>query len=162
MKVERLMSRTLKTCHPDHDLACAAQILWEDDVGCVPIVDSDGRAVAMLTDRDIAMSAYTTGRALREISVSQAMSRDLYACSPSDPIATAEEIMRARQVRRVPVVDASGKLVGLLSMNDITREAFREREMKKPDVSPTEVVGALASIGAKRPAEQLEATRITA
>lgn len=155
MKVERLMSRQLKTCHPDHDLACAAQILWEDDVGCVPIVDSDGRAVAMLTDRDIAMSAYTQGRPLREISVSQAMSQDLYSCSPSDSLANAEEIMHARQVRRLPVIDAGGKLVGLLSMNDLTREAFREREMKKPDVTSSEVLGALATIGARRPSEPI-------
>lgn len=151
MKVERLMSRNPKSCRPDHDLACAAQILWEDDVGCVPIVDSEGRAVAMLTDRDVAMAAYTQGLPLREIRVSQAMSQDLHTCSPTDSVAVAEETMRARQVRRLPVVASDGKLVGVLSMNDIAREAFREREMKKPDLDTREVLGAFASIGAKRP-----------
>ena len=80
----------------------------------------------MLTDRDICMAAYTQGRPLGEMQVSSAMSRQLFSCRPEDSLAKAEEIMRTNRIRRLPVIDADRHLVGILSLDDIAREATRE------------------------------------
>jgi CBS domain-containing protein len=95
--------------------------MWELDVGCVPVVDEEGRPVAMLTDRDVCMAAYTTGKRLSQLKVQSAMSRGFFSCKADDGLAEAESTMRDWQVRRLPVVDASDRLVGVLSITDIVR-----------------------------------------
>jgi CBS domain-containing protein len=124
----------------------AAQIMWEADVGCVPVVDAENRVVGMITDRDIAMAAYTQGRALEAISVESAMATQVYTCSPGDDVSSAEERMQKFQVRRLPVVDSAAKLVGIVSMNDIAREAAQEKGARKPQVRLDEVALTLAQI----------------
>jgi CBS domain-containing protein len=99
----------------------AAQIMWEKDCGCLPVIDDVHRVRAVITDRDICMAALTQGVALAETSVSSAMSRSLTVCSPDDSLATVEDLMRAQQIRRVPVVDANGVLIGMISLADIAR-----------------------------------------
>jgi CBS-domain-containing membrane protein len=101
--------------------------MWENDCGCVPVVDAAGRVVGMLTDRDVCMAAYTQGRPLAEIPVSSAMSRSVVACGPDDTIATAEQRMRQHRVRRLAVVDDEGRIAGILSLSDIARRAHQER-----------------------------------
>jgi len=118
MLVQDLMSKDVVTCGPNDALNVAAQRMWERNCGAIPIVD-EGRTLAMITDRDVCMAAYTQGRPLSEISVASAMSRRVVTCSPFDAIGVAEEIMRTEQIRRLPVVDRNGALVGLLSLGDI-------------------------------------------
>jgi CBS domain-containing protein len=147
MKVERLMSQPVKTCRTTETLNRAAQLMWENDCGCIPVVDEDGRAVGMVTDRDVCMSAYTQGGRLDALRVASAMARDLRSCHATDTIVEAESIMRAAQVRRLPVVDAAGRPIGLLSLNDIAREVARERGTKrKAAVGNEELAVTLAAI----------------
>jgi len=147
MDVAQLMVREVQTCRPEDMLNTAARIMWEYDCGCVPVVDAGTRIVGMLTDRDICMAAYTQGRALDGISVAQVMSKDVHTCKAEDPIAFAEGIMRAHKVRRLPVADADGHLLGILSLNDIARQAARERTRKtKKAVSAAEVADILGAI----------------
>lgn len=119
MKVSELMSRPVETCSMQDSLNAAAQRMWEHNCGCVPVVDSDGKALGMLTDRDVCMAAYTQGKPLGAIPVSTAMSKSIHTCAPTDTVAAAEKLMAARQVRRLPVVDKDGRVVGLLSLHDI-------------------------------------------
>lgn len=119
MNVRKLMTSPATTCHAGDPMSRAAQIMWESDCGAVPVVDSDGRPVAMITDRDICIAAYTQGRALRDIPVSVAMSKTIVTCSLDEPVATAEALMRGQQIRRLPVVDREGRIAGILSLNDI-------------------------------------------
>lgn len=93
--------------------------MWEADVGCLPVVDETHRVIAMVTDRDICMAAYTTGRPLSELLVSLAMSKNLITCSPDDRIRDVERLMREAQIRRIPVVDMAGALVGIITLGDI-------------------------------------------
>jgi len=150
MKIEQLMTRPVQSCQPQDTINCAAQIMWEADVGCVPVVDTDNRVVGMITDRDIAMAAYTQGRTLEAISVESVMAKQVHTCSPSEDISKAEERMQQFQVRRLPVVDASAKLVGLVSMNDIALQAAQEKSARKPDVRLDEVALTLAQISQHR------------
>jgi CBS domain-containing protein len=79
-----------------------------------------------VTDRDICMAAYFQGMPLSGIQVSTAMSRQLIVCSSDDDLSAAERIMREKKVRRLPVLNKQGRLVGLLSISDIARRADEE------------------------------------
>ncbi len=158
MVISELMTRHVETCGPDDPLDRAARIMWDYDCGCVPVVDVERRVVGMLTDRDICISVHTQGKAATDIRVDEAMAQEVYSCLPDDTIAEAVEIMRSRRVRRLPVVDLGGRLVGLISLNDIAREAVRERTRKNPDVTPEEVGTTLAAICQPRLAKHIPAT----
>jgi CBS domain-containing protein len=156
MDVGQLMVREVETCRPLDTLNTAAKIMWEHDCGCVPVVDDDARVVGILTDRDICMAAYTQGRPLDGIPVASVMTKDVHTCKGDDPIAFAEGIMRAHKVRRLPVTDADGHLLGILSLNDIARQAVRERTRKtKKAVSAAEVADILGAICEPRSAASI-------
>jgi CBS domain-containing protein len=153
MKVEQLMSREPKTCTPAESLNRAAQLMWENDFGCVPVVEKDSKVVAMLTDRDICIAAYTQGATLHAMQVSSAMSREVFVCRLDDDLAAAQKLMGDRRVRRLPVLAANGKLVGIISLNDIARAAQRDGSAK-PAVADT-----VAAICAPRLKTQLRTKR---
>ena len=127
MKIRELMTTTVRTCGPNDNLNTAANLMWNDDCGCVPVVDDGAHVVGMVTDRDIAMAAYTQGAPIAAIPVTTAMAKSVLTCHGDDDIEVAETLMRDNQIRRVPVVDAQGHLEGLLSLNDIARIANEPR-----------------------------------
>jgi CBS domain-containing protein len=152
MKVQDLMTTEVGSCRAFDGADRAAQIMWERDCGAVPVLDQEGSVVAMLTDRDLCMAAMTQGRALSEIRVSSAMSKSLWACRPDDDLSQAEALMRMRKVRRLPVVDAEGRLLGILSLSDLARASMAPGRGKaqKKSVAPSEVgatLGAISSAG---------------
>jgi len=126
--------------------------MWERDCGGVPVVarSSEGRVVAMITDRDVCMAAYTTGRPLAALRVCDAMSRELHTCKPGDPAADAEATMRDNQVRRLPVVDDAGNLAGILSIADLARAAESQRGKRQPQIGEKEVTRLIEAISAPR------------
>jgi CBS domain-containing protein len=146
--VHDIMRVRVFTCSLDDTLHRAAQIMWEKDCGCLPVIDSSRHVHAVITDRDICMAALTQGVALAATQVSSAMSRSLAVCSPDDSVGAAEELMRDRQIRRVPVVDASGMLVGMISLGDIARY-LRPRAVQAP-ASAAQLVDTLAAISEPR------------
>jgi CBS domain-containing protein len=121
MNVDELMTREVHTCSATDSLDTAARLMWEHDCGCAPVLDADGRLTGIITDRDIAMAAFHQGRTLSQIAVSGAMSKLVHACQPDDAIEDAEGIMRMQRIRRLPVIDEHGRLVGILSLNDVAR-----------------------------------------
>jgi CBS domain-containing protein len=125
MTVAARMSRAVRTVRPEDTLDRAASILWEEDCGCVPVVDGLDRVRGMLTDRDVTMAALTTGRSLDHLKVESSMARELHTAEPTEPLVGALARMAETQVRRLPVVDDEGHLVGLLSMADAA-QAFGE------------------------------------
>jgi CBS domain-containing protein len=130
VKVEEIMAREARGCAPNDMLNRAAQIMWENNFGCVPVIAGESKVVGMLTDRDICMAAYTQGATLNSIQVSSAMSREVFSCRPSDDLVAAQQVMRDHQVRRLPVTDADGKLVGIVSLSDIARAMARTTDDK--------------------------------
>ncbi len=130
MNVEQLMTLNVESCHPGDSLTVAAHIMWDHDCGCVPVVEDDedgtARLVGMVTDRDVCMAAYQQDRTLSEIDVGSAMATKPLRCRSTDSVASALTTMERNRVHRLPVVDRGGRLVGLLSMTDVAREAARE------------------------------------
>lgn len=152
MKVADVMTKNVRSCAPSCTLNEAAREMWENDCGVVPVVDTARTVVGMITDRDICMAAYTRGRPLNEIPVEQVMARKLLACRPESSLTEAEETMRTAQVRRLPVTDERGALVGLITLNDIARAATTPngRTAKSPDIKADVVLRTLAGIGERR------------
>ncbi len=149
MTVEQLMTRAVKVCTEADTLNRAAQLMWENDCGCIPVIsaNSDGRLVGVVTDRDIAMAAYTQGKQLWAIPVGMVMAHNVFACHVNEGISQAEALMRDKRIRRLPVLDQNDRLVGILSINDVAREAQREAALgKRAEVTAQGVSETLASI----------------
>jgi CBS domain-containing protein len=122
MKVRELQTSDVRAVNPDTNLAAAAQIMWECDCGCVPVIDHDHNLVGMITDRDIAIAATTRSAAPADIPVRHVMSTGhLYSCRPDDDVRIALATMGEHRVRRLPVTDRENHLVGILSLNDLVR-----------------------------------------
>ena len=115
-----LMTPAPATCGPGDSLGQALATMWSRDVGCLPVVDADGRVLGMVTDRDAAVAACTRGQRMDDINVQSVMSTKVVACAPTDPQDSVLALMRAHQVRRVPVVE-EGRLVGIVTVNDLAR-----------------------------------------
>lgn len=128
--VRDAMSPAVRTCRLEDNLATAAAAMWEQDCGCLPVVAEDGRLVGTVTDRDICMAAYTQGVSLQVLPVSLPMAREPATCRPTDTLEDAAAVMSARQVRRLPVVEDGGRLVGILSLADLARHAARRRRAR--------------------------------
>jgi CBS domain-containing protein len=119
--VSSLMTRNVATCTPDTSLADAARRMWQRNVGCLAVVDKRGRVVGMVTDRDACISACLEGRSLDQIPAGNAMSRSVFACSRTTSLDEARSIMKDGGVRRLPVLDDDGHLVGIVTLGDIAR-----------------------------------------
>ena len=129
MHVEKLMTHPAITCRSSDDLATVAGLMWNHDCGAIVIVDNDGGHLAgMVTDRDICMAAYTQGRSLDAIPVTTAMASPVATCRPQDSVSMAEQLMRKQQIRRVVVVDGAGHPLGVLSLNDLARDAVARKK----------------------------------
>jgi CBS domain-containing protein len=111
------------TCRPTDTLHEAARLMWDRDVGCLPVVDDERRLLGILTDRDIAMSAFARDQRLGEIPATVAMADQVYSCSAEDPLELAAHMMRERGVRRLPVLDEAGRVIGILSLDDLAAAA---------------------------------------
>jgi CBS domain-containing protein len=118
-----LMTRPVHHCRTNDALDRVAGVMWNHGCGSVPVVGDGGRTIGMVTDRDICMAAYTRGQPLREIPVTVAASRTAHSVRPDTPIGVVQAVMRMHRVRRLPVLDIGGNLVGFLSLSDIVRHA---------------------------------------
>ena len=118
--VASIMTRNVHTCSSDDSLNQAARVMWEADCGAVPVVDSDNKVLGIITDRDVCMAAYTRGQPIWACAVGSVMSAPCYRCAPDDPIERVAELMREYRIRRVPVTDADGRLLGMVTLADLS------------------------------------------
>lgn len=152
MRVADVMTRNVACVRASDTCAAAVRIMWDRDCGAVPVLDDEGaRVVGMVTDRDICIACWSHDRPPQGILVSEAMTRDVHSCSPNDSIAKAEDVMRTRQVRRVPVLEAGERLVGLISLADIVRSAHTPGHPTDKGIEPEQLTETLATICEPRP-----------
>ena len=145
MTVKDIMSKDVGVCAPAADLAAAARVMSERDCGFLPVVDAHGQVVGVVTDRDICKTAAGSARALGHIAVSEAMSRPVVACFADENPKAVLATMGKHQVRRLPVLDKTGHLQGVVSIDDAVLASGRRG-------APTgdEVVSALKGICTRR------------
>jgi CBS domain-containing protein len=146
MKVQDVMNSQVQSCQPATNLAAAAAVMWDHDCGALPVVDDAGQVLGMITDRDIAIAAATRGRPAGEISVREVISGTVYSCVPDEDIHTALKTMRQAKVRRLPVVNAAGRLQGILCMNDIALRAEEAHGRQVPELSYDDAVSTLKAV----------------
>ena len=135
MQVQQLMTPAPRTSGPDANLCEAVQMMWEGNFGVLPITDDAGVVRGIVTDRDIAIALGTRNRLPSELHASDVMSANVVTCQREDEIANALKSMKERRVRRLPVVDAEGRLCGLLSLDDVILSG--DRSVPATDVLET-------------------------
>jgi len=123
MTVREVTTRDVQSCSPDTDLATAAKIMWDSDCGVVPIVNEDRKVLGMLTDRDICIATATRAARPSDLRAGDVMSEAIATCRVDDDMNAALKTMKERRVRRLPVLDAEGRLAGILSLNDLVLRA---------------------------------------
>jgi CBS domain-containing protein len=128
MKISELMTKNPCTVSPDAAVSEAARLMKEEDVGIVPVVEriggaeTRGRLVGVVTDRDIAVRNVAEGRT-SDTPVRDVMSGGVRTASPDDSVESVMALMGREQVRRIPIVDERGSLVGVVSQADLARKA---------------------------------------
>ena len=118
MNVNEVMTRNLRTCAPGTSVAEAAALMLEADCGILPVVEN-GQLFGVVTDRDLFIALATRNVRASEITAGDVAQRAVQTCRAEDDVDRALEIMKQNQLRRLPVRDFGGRLVGIVSMNDI-------------------------------------------
>jgi CBS domain-containing protein len=133
MKIQEIMTKDPSCVTPDATVREAAQVMKREDVGIVPVVDgqTEKRLIGLVTDRDIAIRCIADGKdgtcRVRDVMSSD----DLATCSENDDVENVMSAMRTEKVRRIPIVDERGALVGIVSQADVltkTRDTSRAGE----------------------------------
>jgi CBS domain-containing protein len=124
MKAQDIMAKNPKTVTPETSVREAAQLMRTEDVGMLPVVRAGSRnVVGIVTDRDIAIRHVAEGHGSPDCPVSEAMSSNPKTCRTSDSVDEVMKVMGREQVRRIPIVDERGELVGVVAQADIARDA---------------------------------------
>jgi len=146
MKVKEVMTGAPYACRRDTNLGEATRLMWMGNCGFLPVLDKDGRVCGVITDRDICIALGTRNKLAGDVSVGEVATGKVYSCSPDEEIHVALLTMSHGRVRRLPVIDADGRPVGVLSMDDILANAKPTSSGQVADVSAEEVVRALRAI----------------
>ena len=117
MEVKRLMTRDVRTISPDVTIEQAAKVMADLDAGVVPVGEKD-RLVGMVTDRDIAVRGIAEGKG-PDAKVREVMTAEVNYCFDDQEVDEVTQNMSELQIRRLPVVNRSERLVGILSIGDI-------------------------------------------
>jgi CBS domain-containing protein len=120
--VREAMTSKLCSIDTDKTVAYAAKMMRDEDVGIAPIIEGD-RLVGVLTDRDIAVRVVAEGGDSEQTKVTDVMSRDLVTLDPDQDLDEALRLMARHQVRRLPVVEEDGRLVGVVAQADVAEHA---------------------------------------
>ena len=117
------MTRDVFTVSPDDRIVEAAGLMRLHDVGVLPVIDQEKRVVGMLTDRDIVLRGVADGVDAHVMKVSEAMSNGSISVAEEQSVDEAASLMQQYQIRRLPVLDAVGAVVGIISLGDVAVDA---------------------------------------
>ncbi|HEY0970318.1 MAG TPA: CBS domain-containing protein [Gemmatimonadales bacterium] len=133
MKAREIMTKNPRTVTPDTRLQEAARLMQSENVGLIPVVEGkdSGNLVGVVTDRDIAVRVVAEGRDPSSVSVRDVMSSNVRTCREDANVDDVMEVMGSEQVRRVPIVDERGGLVGIVAQADVVRQAKSDRKAER-------------------------------
>lgn len=134
MRARDIMTRDPECCRADQTARDAARVMRDRDCGCVPIVDDAGSVIGIVTDRDLAVRAIATGKD-STTKLSDLLTPAATCCGPDDDLRDVEQKMAELQIRRVPIVDASGRCVGIISQADIARASATDSPVTEQEVA---------------------------
>lgn len=123
IRVHEIMTRRVTNVHPATSVERAARLMEECDCGALPVIGDNGVLVGMITDRDIAIRIVARGRDARNAIVADCMTERVFACFANESVTECMRQMAHQQVRRMPIVDDRGRLVGIIAQGDLARHA---------------------------------------
>jgi CBS domain-containing protein len=128
-KCADVMTREPACCHLTDSIVRVAQVMKTEDVGAVPIVESasNRKLVGMITDRDIVVKVVSRGGSVDNATVADTMTTELVTCAEDEDVARAVSRMAERQIRRIPVIDRSGNLRGIIAQADIATRVHHDK-----------------------------------
>jgi CBS domain-containing protein len=150
MNVSELMTPHVTSVAPNATMDQAVKLMAEHDIGCLPITDADQCVVGIVTDRDIALAAASRDSPMSALPVTDAMTTEVVAVTPSTPVERAEQLLRDRQLHRLPVIDDDRRAVGMISLNDLARAAAGQRGFGNDEPSSRDVGEIVAAIAERR------------
>jgi CBS domain-containing protein len=120
-KCSEVMTKDPVCCRPGDTVERAAQLMEQENVGPIPVIDGGQtkKLVGIVTDRDLALKVVAKGRDPKGTKVEEVMTSDPVTCRPEDGLQRAVSAMEEHQVRRIPVVDEGGRIVGIIAQGDI-------------------------------------------
>lgn len=128
MKVADIMTRHVEFIEPDATVQETVVLMGELDVSALPLgTPTDIKGV--VTDRDVLYRAVAEGKDPRRTRVSEIATRLVFTCRPDDPLTTAMDLMASHNIRRLPVVEDGGGVIGWLSLSDVSRLLLVESEV---------------------------------
>lgn len=122
MKVKQAMHKQAEWCDPSTPISELAKIMKSKDIGAIPIGEND-KLVGMVTDRDIAIRGVANGRDTTKLMARDVMSGKIIYCTEDEDIEDAVRLMEEKKVRRLPVINAKKRMVGMLSLGDVSHAA---------------------------------------
>ena len=128
-----VMTKDPTCCMASDTIDKAAQIMKNEDVGSVPVVESASskKLLGILTDRDIVMQVVAGKKDCANVKVEEVMTRNPVTCKPEDDVQNAMDRMSQHQVRRIPVVDGGGKIVGIIAQADLATRMDHPEKTEK-------------------------------
>jgi CBS domain-containing protein len=126
-RCREIMTRNVKTATREMSLQAVAALMRDGDMGSMPIVE-DGKLVGIVTDRDIVVRAVADGRDV-STKIGDVMTSEIFSVKEDDFVFEAIRLMGDKQVRRVPIINEAGELVGIIAMADVALETEDEREI---------------------------------
>ncbi len=130
VKIQDVMTRDPRSVSPQTTAREAAQLMKAEDVGIVPVVEGS-QLVGVVTDRDLAVRIVAEGRDASTTVRDVMSSNRIATCRPDEDLDRAMETMAKEQVRRIPIVDERGALVGIVAQADVVRKAHDDRKAEE-------------------------------
>jgi CBS domain-containing protein len=125
MKVKNAMHKNAEWVSPETPIAQIAKKMKDLDIGSLPVGEND-RLIGMVTDRDIACRGVANGKDVSKLTARDVMSKGIVYCTDTEDLDDAVRLMETKKIRRLPVINEQKRMVGILSLGDVSHAASRE------------------------------------
>lgn len=125
MKVEKMMHKGVEWVSPNTSIAALAKKMQQFDIGAIPVGEND-RLIGMVTDRDIVIRGVANGKDPSKLTARDVMTKGVTYCRDNEEVDEAVRIMESERIRRLPVIDANKRMVGMISLGDMSHAASKK------------------------------------
>lgn len=134
MKVKECMCNDVCCVKPDTKVSEVAKLMGQNHIGCIPVCDNNNCICGIVTDRDLILRAIACEKDVKNCPISDVMTTNVCTCEQDDDMTNAENKMAQNQIRRLPVCDSNNKVVGILTLGNLTQH---DEELGKGQVCTT-------------------------
>lgn len=125
MKVKEAMHKGVEWVSPDTPLTTVAKKMQQHDIGALPVGEND-RLIGMVTDRDVTVRGLANGKDVSKLTARDVMTKGVIYCREAEEVDEAVRTMESKHIRRLPVLNANKRMVGMLSLGDVSSAASKE------------------------------------